>query len=90
MLAIVSALLVATSLRAEAPTHELGGLKIAAAICKNKRLAEFGKQRYASWDNGIGAKIEAGKGGFKEIAAYILKKGEADANANGARIFTKT
>ena len=55
------------------------GLKIAAAIRKDGRLAEFVKQRYASWDSGIGAKIEAGKASFKELEAYMLKKGEADA-----------
>jgi len=59
------------------------GLKIAAAIRKDGRLADFVKQRYASWDSGIGAKIEAGKVGFKELEAYMLKKGEADANASG-------
>ena len=37
------------------------------------------KNRYASWDSGIGAKIESGKAGFKELEAYMLKKGEADA-----------
>ena len=30
------------------------GLKIAAAIRKDGRLAEFVKQRYSSWDAGIG------------------------------------
>ncbi|MFA7004666.1 MAG: xylose isomerase, partial [Verrucomicrobiia bacterium] len=53
------------------------GLKIANAIRKDGRLAGFVKQRYASWDSGIGAKIEAGSVGFKELEAYILKKGEA-------------
>lgn len=59
------------------------GLKIAAAIRKDGRLAEFVKQRYASWDSGIGAKIESGKAGFKELEAYMLKKGEADSNVSG-------
>jgi xylose isomerase len=59
------------------------GLKIAAAIRKDGRLAEFVKNRYVSWDSGIGAKIEAGKVGFQELEAYMLKKGEADANASG-------
>ena len=59
------------------------GLKIAAAIRKDGRLAEFVKQRYSSWDSGIGAKIEAGKVGFNELEAYILKKGEADASGSG-------
>jgi xylose isomerase len=59
------------------------GLKIAAAIRKDGRLAEFVKGRYASWDSGIGAKIEAGKVGFKELETYMLKKGDADTNASG-------
>jgi xylose isomerase len=59
------------------------GLKIAAAIRKDGRLADFVKGRYASWDSGIGAKIEAGKAGFKELEAYMMKKGEAGANASG-------
>lgn len=63
------------------------GLKIAAAIRKDGRLAEFVKGRYASWDSGIGAKIESGKAGFKELEAYMLKKGEADANTSGRQEF---
>jgi xylose isomerase len=59
------------------------GLKMAAAIRKDGRLADFVKQRYASWDSGIGAKIEGGRVGFKELEAYMLKKGEADANTSG-------
>jgi len=35
------------------------------------------KQRYASWDSGIGAKIEAGKASFRDLETYMLKKGEA-------------
>jgi xylose isomerase len=63
------------------------GLKIAAAIRKDGRLAEFVKQRYASWDSGIGAKIEAGKASFKDLETYMLKKGEADANVSGRQEF---
>jgi xylose isomerase len=63
------------------------GLKIAAAIRKDGRLAEFMKQRYASWDSGIGAKIESGKASLKEIEAYILKKGEITANTSGRQEF---
>ncbi len=59
------------------------GLKIAAAIRKDGRLAEFVKQRYASWETGIGAKIEAGEAGFKELEEYMLKKGDAAPNASG-------
>jgi xylose isomerase len=45
------------------------------------------KQRYASWDSGIGAKIEAGKASFKDLEAYMLKKGEAAPNTSGRQEF---
>ena len=63
------------------------GLKIAAAIRKDGRLADFVKQRYASWDSGIGAKIESGKSSFKELEAYMLKQGDAAPNASGRQEF---
>jgi len=63
------------------------GLKIAHAIIKDGRLADFVKQRYASWDSGIGAKIEAGKASLKEIEAYILKKGDVTDNVSGRQEF---
>jgi xylose isomerase len=63
------------------------GLKIAAAIRKDGRLAEFVKERYSSYDTGIGAKIEQGKTNFKDLEAYMLKKGEATANTSGRQEF---
>ncbi len=63
------------------------GLKIAAAIREDGRLAEFVKQRYSSWDSGIGAKIEAGKVTFKDLETYILKKGEASPIGSGRQEF---
>jgi xylose isomerase len=63
------------------------GLKIAAAIRQDGRLAEFVKQRYASWDSGIGAKIEAGTASLREIEAYILKKGDVANNVSGRQEF---
>ena len=59
------------------------GLRTAAAIRKDGRLAEFVRQRYSSWDTPIGARIAAGKATFKELEAYMLKKGEAAPNASG-------
>ncbi len=53
------------------------GLKIAAAIRKDGRLAKFLQERYASWDTGIGAQIEKGKMNFRSLEAYMLAKGEA-------------
>lgn len=59
------------------------GLKIAAAIRADGELDRFVKQRYSSWDSGIGAEIEAGKHNFKTLEAFILKKGDAAANQSG-------
>jgi len=63
------------------------GLKIAAAIRKDGRLAEFVKQRYASWDIGIGAKIEKGRTSLKELETYMLKQGEVTPNVSGRQEF---
>ena len=63
------------------------GLKIAAAIRKDGRLDEFVKNRYRSWDSGIGAKIEKGQVGFKELESYILEKGDIDPNESGRQEF---
>ena len=59
------------------------GLKIASAIRKDGRMSEFVKQRYGSWDSGIGAKIESGKTNFKELEKYMLEKGEVSPNLSG-------
>ncbi|HZZ73980.1 MAG TPA: xylose isomerase [Pirellulales bacterium] len=59
------------------------GLKIAAAIRADGRLAKIVQDRYASYDSGIGAGIEAGEENFKTLEKYILVEGEAAANASG-------
>src|SRR5262249_7105313 len=63
------------------------GLKVAAAIRKDGRLAEFVRQRYSSWDSGTGEKIEKGKVDFKELEAYALKMGEVTTNQSGRQEF---
>jgi xylose isomerase len=59
------------------------GLKAAAAIRKDGRLAEFVKRRYSSWDSGIGEKIEKRQVSFQDLEAYVLKKGEIEPNTSG-------
>lgn len=59
------------------------GLKIAAAIRADGRLSDFVKERYSSWDEGIGAKIESGKAGLDDCEKYMLKKGNASRNSSG-------
>ena len=54
------------------------GLKIAAAIRADGRLADFVQNRYRSWDAGIGKDIEQGKTSFKQLEAYALKQGEPE------------
>ncbi|MCE9610225.1 MAG: xylose isomerase [Chthoniobacter sp.] len=63
------------------------GLKIAAAIRADGRLAEFVKNRYASWDSGVGASIEAGKENFRSLEKLMLEQGEAAACQSGRQEF---
>jgi len=59
------------------------GLKIAAAIRKDGVLSNVVKQRYASWDTGIGQQIESGTVGFAELEKYMLEKGDVTPNVSG-------
>ena len=59
------------------------GLKIAARIREDGLLADVVKQRYASWGAGVGPLIEDGTADFTSLEAYMLKKGDADANVSG-------
>lgn len=59
------------------------GLRIAAEIRKEGLLDSFVKNRYRSWDSGIGADIEAGKTDFESLEKYMLQKGEPDTNESG-------
>jgi xylose isomerase len=59
------------------------GLKIAAAMRADGRLEKLLKDRYASWDSGLGAEIESGKHDFASLEKIMLQKGEAAASASG-------
>jgi xylose isomerase len=59
------------------------GLKIAAKMRADGVLKGMLKQRYASWDAGVGADIEGGVADFGALETYMLAKGEADANTSG-------
>ncbi len=59
------------------------GLKIAAAIRADGELQNFVRDRYASWDTGIGKQIEDGQADFNALEAYMLEKGEAAPNQSG-------
>lgn len=59
------------------------GLKIAAAIRADGALDKLVKERYSSWDSGIGAEVEAGKHSFTSLEKYMLGKGEITPNRSG-------
>ncbi len=59
------------------------GLKIAAAIRADGQLGGLLKERYASWDSGIGAEIERGAANFKTLEQYLLAKGDIAPNKSG-------
>ena len=52
------------------------GLKIAAKIIKEGELSRWTTERYSSYDENIGAKIEAGTTDFNELSEWVIKKGE--------------
>ena len=58
------------------------GLKIAGKIRADGVLKDFVKERYSSWDTGIGQEIEAGAS-FADLEKYILEKGDASLNVSG-------
>jgi xylose isomerase len=63
------------------------GLKIAAAIRRDGRLAEFIKERYSSWDRGVGREIESGQSSFATLEKYMLQQGEPAPNTSGRQEF---
>ncbi len=59
------------------------GLKIAAAMRASGEIDAMVKDRYSSWDSGVGAEIEAGKHSFKTLEKYMLDKGDVTPNKSG-------
>ena len=59
------------------------GLKIAASLRADGVLTDFVANRYRSYDDGIGAEIEAGSSSFASLESYMLEKGNPAANESG-------
>ena len=59
------------------------GLKIAAKLREDGVLSGFVKDRYGSYDSGIGQQIEEGTIGFADLEGYMLEKGNSDPNQSG-------
>jgi xylose isomerase len=52
------------------------GLKTAAAIREDGRIADFLRSRYSSWDSGIGQQIESGAMDFDQLTDWVLRNPE--------------
>jgi xylose isomerase len=63
------------------------GLKIAAAIRADGRLATLVKERYASWDDGVGAEIEAGSHTFASLEKIALGAADPGQRRSGRQEF---
>jgi xylose isomerase len=59
------------------------GLKIAHAMLADGKLEEILRERYSSWDGGLGKEIEDGKHSFKSLEKIMLEKGDAAPNRSG-------
>ncbi len=59
------------------------GLKIAAAIRTDGRLEAILRDRYASWDSGLGGEIESDRHDLKSLERVMLDRGEAAPNQSG-------
>lgn len=59
------------------------GLKIAAKMRADGVLRDFVKERYSSWDEGVGKRIESGQAKFEDLEKYMLEKGDATPNVSG-------
>ncbi len=57
------------------------GLRTAARIQADGLLEAFRTERYASFDTGIGARIEAGTTDFEALEAHALEHGEPEARS---------
>lgn len=59
------------------------GLRIAYRLMEDGRIDAFVKERYASYDGGIGAKIKAKTATIEELSEYALQLGEVTSHMSG-------
>ena len=59
------------------------GLLKAAELIEDGRIDQFIKERYASYETGIGAKIRSGKTTLEELAAYAEMMGSVSHPGSG-------
>ncbi len=70
-------------------TFALGLIK-AAAIIEDGRIDNFVKERYASFESGIGAKIRAGETNLEELAEYAEEMGKPELPGSGRQEYLES
>ena len=63
------------------------GLRAAAAMHEEGKLQSFVGDRYESWDEGIGARIEAEEVDLPALEAYMLEQGDVGPLRSGRQEF---
>ena len=61
------------------------GLKIAKKMIEDKVLDKFIKDRYESYDNGLGLRIKNKQENFQSLEKYVLSKEDKDIRTNSGR-----
>lgn len=63
------------------------GLRLAERLVKDGRIDEFVKNRYASYNEGIGKKISDRTATIEELEAYAMKMSDVTTNTSGRQEF---
>ena len=66
------------------------GLKIAYKIIEDGRIEKFVKDRYASYNTGIGADIVSGKATLESLSEYALKLNVVEEKKSGAQEYLES
>lgn len=66
------------------------GLKLAYKIIEDGRIDEFVKNRYASYNSGIGADIVSGKATLESLSEYALKLNVVEEKKSGAQEYLES
>lgn len=61
------------------------GLRIADKLIKDGRIDAFTAERYASWNEGIGADIIAGRATMADLEKYAIEKGDVISSLSSGR-----
>ena len=66
------------------------GLKIAYKIIEDGRIDAFVKERYSSYNSGIGADIVSGKATLESLSEYALKLNVVEEKKSGAQEYLES